>query len=656
MENSLRKDVFISYKAEEYAEALWVKTTLETNGISCWLAPGSIPGGSNYALEIPMAIRNCKAFVLLLSEKAQCSKWVPRELDQAINENKIIMPFMLENCALKDDFNFYLTNVQRYAAYENKAAAMEKMIREIKAVVAASEPIPAASAESVVHEPENTPSAPVTTPSVARESAPPRAKKGKKRLLFISVLLFLLVACVVAVFCFADFSQEHAPSDKGEEGASSEYGFKIDGTTYLYRDTYLSLSNTTLTAEDVENISKMEDLAILSLENCSIEAQDIGGLLGASVYSLHLSDCNLSASQISSLNFTGMKIYTLNLCGNPNITSLDFIAPLASDLTNLKISGTSVTDLSVLSSFSELTSFEANGNGISDLTPLSGCSKLESVRVNDNRLTSLTGLESAIALKHLSAGGNQIQSLDALANATRLTYVYLNDNEISDISLLQKSSKTLESVYLRNNSVSDLMPLSGCASLKYINVDNNSVSSLAALDQCNSLYMISAAGNEINSTLGLEGNRSFRYLNLANNCLTSAWTNQPLLFDFTNDETVVVIDLSGNSITDLNLSVPAYYKILNLAGNPLSDFSSVYALKGSYLLLDYASFVDYSKLKVFSELYLLDCPFDQRMDITDIWGSYNVHFEDSASFTLDTAERSGMYSVKGDIYDMDYYK
>ena len=37
-------DVFISYKTEDEAQARWVRDTLETNGISCWMAPGSIPG------------------------------------------------------------------------------------------------------------------------------------------------------------------------------------------------------------------------------------------------------------------------------------------------------------------------------------------------------------------------------------------------------------------------------------------------------------------------------------------------------------------------------------------------------------------------------------------------------------------------------------
>lgn len=100
------KQVFISYKSEEYDDANWVKSVLEKNGISCWMAPMSIRGGSNYASEIPQAIKNCSVFVLILSKNAQKSKWVPRELDQAINENKIVMPFDIDDCALQDDFNF----------------------------------------------------------------------------------------------------------------------------------------------------------------------------------------------------------------------------------------------------------------------------------------------------------------------------------------------------------------------------------------------------------------------------------------------------------------------------------------------------------------------------------------------------------------------
>ncbi len=124
-------DVFISYKSEEYDEANWLRMTFETNGISCWMAPACIPGGSSYALEIPKAIKECRVFVLVLSKRAQASVWVSKEVDRAINEGKTVLPFMLENFPLRDDFNFYLTNVQRYEAYEKKEAAIEKMVTDI---------------------------------------------------------------------------------------------------------------------------------------------------------------------------------------------------------------------------------------------------------------------------------------------------------------------------------------------------------------------------------------------------------------------------------------------------------------------------------------------------------------------------------------------
>ena len=103
------------------------------------MAPESIKGGLSYAIEIPKAIKECRVFVVILSEKAQNSKWVPREIVQAINYNKIIMPFAIENCPLKDEFNFYLTNIQRFEAYKNKSLAIEKMVSEIKAILNVSD-------------------------------------------------------------------------------------------------------------------------------------------------------------------------------------------------------------------------------------------------------------------------------------------------------------------------------------------------------------------------------------------------------------------------------------------------------------------------------------------------------------------------------------
>lgn len=122
---------FISYKTDNVETAKWVKDRLEEKGIPCWFAPVSIPGGSNYAKEIPKAIRNSFAFILILSEATQESKYVPKEIDLAINLGKPILPFMIEDFELSDDFSFYLSNVNRFPAYQSKEKCIELIASRI---------------------------------------------------------------------------------------------------------------------------------------------------------------------------------------------------------------------------------------------------------------------------------------------------------------------------------------------------------------------------------------------------------------------------------------------------------------------------------------------------------------------------------------------
>lgn len=127
-------DVFISYSSKDITQAENVRNILEQNGIPCWMAPRDIPGGSNYTKEIPVAIRGCQVFVLILSQNAQNSHWVLKEVDAAVNNSKVIIPYMIEDIELNDEFNFLLTGAQRYFAYQNEPEALENLISRAKAV------------------------------------------------------------------------------------------------------------------------------------------------------------------------------------------------------------------------------------------------------------------------------------------------------------------------------------------------------------------------------------------------------------------------------------------------------------------------------------------------------------------------------------------
>ena len=127
--------VFISYSTADSAIANQTKLILETNGISCWMAPQSIPAGGDYGSEIPKAIAHCGAFLLMLSESSQKSPWVPKEVGLAISERKIVIPFHIDNAAIDKAFNFYLTNSQRIPAYNRMAEAYQELLKRLRHVL-----------------------------------------------------------------------------------------------------------------------------------------------------------------------------------------------------------------------------------------------------------------------------------------------------------------------------------------------------------------------------------------------------------------------------------------------------------------------------------------------------------------------------------------
>ena len=103
---------FISYSSKNKEIAESVKAKLLANSISCWMALYSIPYGSDYATEIYDAVANCKVFVLILSEQAMDSVHVPKELDLAVTNKRIVIPFRIDEGQLKDNFHYFLCNVQ----------------------------------------------------------------------------------------------------------------------------------------------------------------------------------------------------------------------------------------------------------------------------------------------------------------------------------------------------------------------------------------------------------------------------------------------------------------------------------------------------------------------------------------------------------------
>lgn len=110
-------DIFLSYSSKEMHVADYICDKLEISGLECWMAHRDIPYGSDYAEEIPGAITNCRVFLLLISENALKSKYVLRELDDAVEKEKFVIPFYIRKTKLDDRFQFFLKRYQHIEGF-----------------------------------------------------------------------------------------------------------------------------------------------------------------------------------------------------------------------------------------------------------------------------------------------------------------------------------------------------------------------------------------------------------------------------------------------------------------------------------------------------------------------------------------------------------
>ena len=122
--------VFISYSSKDVDIALSLQKLLTENYIPSFMAPASIPAGSNYTQEIPNAICNAFAMVVMLSGPAQSSHWVAKEVDLALEENIPIIPYWIDEVKLSRQFRFMLGQCQQISATDELIGRLQALQKE----------------------------------------------------------------------------------------------------------------------------------------------------------------------------------------------------------------------------------------------------------------------------------------------------------------------------------------------------------------------------------------------------------------------------------------------------------------------------------------------------------------------------------------------
>jgi hypothetical protein len=103
-------DVYVSYSHNDKAIADAVVDGLENNHIRCWMAPRDISSGSSLADAIIKAIEGSKIMVIILSGNSNRSNQIVREVERAVANNVIIIPFRIEEMQPFGALAYYLSS------------------------------------------------------------------------------------------------------------------------------------------------------------------------------------------------------------------------------------------------------------------------------------------------------------------------------------------------------------------------------------------------------------------------------------------------------------------------------------------------------------------------------------------------------------------
>jgi formylglycine-generating enzyme required for sulfatase activity len=135
---TMAHDVFISYPHQDKAVADAACAKLEAQGIRCWIAPRDIAPSAEWAASIVQAIDKSKVMVLIFSSYANQSKQVHREVQQAFDGEKPVVPFRIENVLPENTLRYYMGSVHWLDALTAPIEQhLEKLVVSVVALVGA---------------------------------------------------------------------------------------------------------------------------------------------------------------------------------------------------------------------------------------------------------------------------------------------------------------------------------------------------------------------------------------------------------------------------------------------------------------------------------------------------------------------------------------
>lgn len=221
-------DVFVSYSTDDKPVADAIVSRLEQAGVRCWVAPRDVIPGMVWGEAIVRAIESSRLMIVVISGKTNRSHQVVREVERAVANDLIVVPFRIESVEPTGAMAYFLASEHWLDAMTPPLDAhIAQLVRVVHALLGTtSTPEPPARLRPApppppAHRPPPPPPSrgpgrevrgapgPRTTPPPGRRWWPPR----RPVLAGLAAAVVLVVAGVIAALTLGSRGSEPAAED-----------------------------------------------------------------------------------------------------------------------------------------------------------------------------------------------------------------------------------------------------------------------------------------------------------------------------------------------------------------------------------------------------------------------------------------------------------
>lgn len=142
MNLNAKYDVFVSYSRKDYVDEQGnpidgnpisaILSFLDDNDITYWFDKDGIYSGSEFVEIITDAITGSKMMIFVSSEHSNASPWTTGEIFEAIEQEKLIVPFKIDNSSYNKKYRMMVRPLDYIEYFSNPAVAFDSLLKAIK--------------------------------------------------------------------------------------------------------------------------------------------------------------------------------------------------------------------------------------------------------------------------------------------------------------------------------------------------------------------------------------------------------------------------------------------------------------------------------------------------------------------------------------------